>query len=237
MKEHLAALQKIVMDFVKRIDSMVDSFAYDSKDDHFYNAEIQQQRKSEREADYSERIARAANDAQDDARTHFAALKRAVTDFVTADTDPALLAQLQALQAAGLSLNDIELSAYEDRCRGNYTAMRLLAHMAGAERGLPRLDDFKTDLDNLRMTFDGILGYRGEDGTFCGFAKDHDGPKYGAGTATGNAIAKGMIAKLPETLSAILERWETATTGPFISPSELLGKKVGRDMAGTNWKG
>ena len=192
--KHLDALAAIAADYTAKIDSLVDNYKFDGRYDYQYNDEMRQQRVNERNARYESEIKRIADSSREQAQTHLDGLRQIMTDFVTSDTDPALLAQLQAIKATGIKLTGAEIQLYQKKCN-TYLSKRILAEIVGVDSGPPKIEDFESDLSSLTETFSNLFSYLGNSGQLCGLSPTPPASRWAADTVIGHTIERSRWAR------------------------------------------
>ena len=230
--EHLDSLAALATDYVKKIDGLVDSYRFDSRYDDTYSDTLKAQRIEQRKADYEREIRNLADSAKEKAKTHLDGLRAIVADFVTADTDTGLLAQLQALKTTGVQLSGPELAIYQKKCAGNYIGMKLLSEISGIDSGMPKLDDFENDVNNLASIFNSLFDYRGPQGELAGLSATPPVTTWGTDTRTGSVIEQRRLTSLPQTAKDMTAAWEQRMSGDFIPNNVLAAKQMGKARAG-----
>ena len=83
-------------------------------------------------------------------------LKEELNEHLLAPLDPALLAQLRAVQDFNLTLSRAEIESFADAAKGNLLALRCIAGIAeasGFKMSFAGADDFAQDLDAITRAF------------------------------------------------------------------------------------
>lgn len=186
--------------FVAAVDSMIPDYQREANADRQYNADLQQQRRADRNTNTRRAVEAAAAAAKSAADAAISEMKGDFDAYMM-KSHPAL-PTLQAMLSAGVQLTEQEIKTFAQT--QNFAILRLLEKPSRGHIVAPDRARFDNDMQELTSLFNSLAGYCGPNAELLDTIPARNG---GLSPRVYATVIKAQLANLPAKLAEISERW------------------------------